>query len=155
MNINDYYFLLDNFKNFKVSENFTAYELIKSDKALKCEISNIPSTQELINLMILTRKILQPCRSYFNKPLIVLSCYRSKDLNKSIGGATESQHMQGQACDINIDGIERTKLAHYIIDNLNFDQLIYEPSWIHVSFVSTNKNRKQVLKYSNGSYFSV
>ena len=40
----------------------------------------------------------------------------------------------------------------YIKDNLEFDQLIYEfgdkenPDWVHVSYESSGKQRKQILR---------
>jgi len=43
------------------------------------------------------------------------------------------------------------EMFHYIKDNLDFDQLIWEyyngdqPIWLHVSYKSKKDNRKQVL----------
>ena len=65
-----------------------------------------------------------------------------------------SQHMKGQAADINIEGdmaFGRT-VFEYIRKHLTFDQLIWEHSgsvyWVHVSYVYPDfgKNRKQVIE---------
>jgi hypothetical protein len=75
-------------------------------------------------------------------------------LNKAIKGAATSQHCSGEAMDIDMDGtsITNAQIFNYIKDNLVFDQLIWEfgtdknPDWVHVSYESTGKQRKQILK---------
>ena len=75
-------------------------------------------------------------------------------MNKAIGGSKTSQHCKGEAIDIDMDGtsITNAQIFNYIKDNLNFDQLIWEfgtasnPDWVHVSYNSTGKQRKQILK---------
>jgi hypothetical protein len=50
------------------------------------------------------------------------------------------------------NGVTNRMVFDFIKDNLEFDQLIYEfgdkqnPDWVHVSYESTGKQRKQVLK---------
>jgi hypothetical protein len=50
------------------------------------------------------------------------------------------------------NGVTNTMVFNYIKDNLEFDQLIWEfgtnenPDWVHVSYESTGKQRKQILK---------
>ncbi len=89
-------------------------------------------------------------------PIHLSSGYRSAALNKAIGGASSSQHCTGEAIDIDMDGsangVTNKMVFDYIKANLNFDQLIWEfgtkdaPDWVHVSFESTGKQRKQVLR---------
>ena len=49
-------------------------------------------------------------------------------------------------------GITNKMVFEYVKNNLNFDQLIWEfgtdsnPDWVHVSWESTGKQRKQILK---------
>jgi hypothetical protein len=49
-------------------------------------------------------------------------------------------------------GVTNKMVFDYIKDNLEFDQLIYEfgdsknPDWVHVSYESTGRQRKQVLR---------
>ena len=107
-------------------------------------------------LKTLAENIFQPIREHFGSPIWVSSGYRSAALNKAIGGAASSQHCTGEAIDIDMDsstsGVTNRMVFDYIKDNLVFDQLIYEfgdsknPDWVHVSYESTGKQRKQVLK---------
>jgi hypothetical protein len=49
-------------------------------------------------------------------------------------------------------GVSNADVFKYIKEKLNFDQLIWEfgtdknPDWVHVSYESTGKQRKQILK---------
>lgn len=147
-----------------ITRNFTLEELLRSATASRLGIENTPSVSVLSNLTQLCKRILQPLRDAYGKPIIVTSGYRSPELNKAIGGAKNSQHMRGQAADIkgstplllpnNGEGKptsgsicqENRRLFDLIRQlNLPFDQLIDEKnySWIHVSF--SDKPRKQVL----------
>ena len=78
----------------------------------------------------------------------ISSGYRSAILNRSVNGATSSQHRLGEAADITVGSKEENrKLFEIIRLELPFDQLIDEKdfSWVHVSF-REGRNRKQVLK---------
>ena len=61
------------------------------------------------NLKHITR--LQVLRDYLRKPIIINSAYRCENHNKAIGGAPESRHVQGDATDIRIEGLEPEILA--------------------------------------------
>lgn len=128
---------------------FTIQELTKSQTALRKGIKNIPSKEEEENLVALIEKILDPLRQAYGKPIIVTSGYRCKALNSAIGGASNSQHLYGQAADIRSvpDTIEENKKLFDLIQSLKlpFDQLIneYNFDWVHVSY--SNRNRKQIL----------
>ncbi|OUW63895.1 MAG: hypothetical protein CBD61_01290 [Pelagibacteraceae bacterium TMED201] len=82
------------------------------------------------------------------------SGYRSPELCEAIGSSKTSQHAKGQAADFEITGIDNKVLAEYIIDNLDFDQIILEfytdgdpnSGWVHCSY--KDDNRKQVLRAS-------
>ena len=83
----------------KLSKNFSLEELIKSDTANECGIKNSPNSLELKNLTNLTTKILQPIRDAFGKPIIISSGFRCVQLNKKVGGASNSDHLFGAAAD--------------------------------------------------------
>jgi hypothetical protein len=67
-----------------------------------------------------------------------------------------SQHCTGEAIDVDMDGsasgVSNADVFKYIKDNLEFDQLIWEfgtdknPDWVHVSYETSGKQRKQILK---------
>lgn len=137
-----------------VTMHFTLEEMYASDTAKRLGINNKPSTQQMINLVYLCAYVLEPLRVAMGKPINISSGFRSQALNKAVGGVYNSQHLKGQAADIDIQGNMAfgRKIFEYIRDHLPFDQLIWEHSksgtyWVHVSFVYPDfgKNRKQVI----------
>jgi hypothetical protein len=138
----------------QLSKNLSLAEMIISSEAKRKNINNMPSEDILDNMKKLAINIFQPIREHFNAPIHISSGYRCIALNKSIGGASSSQHCSGEAMDIDMDGttISNAQIFHWIKDNLVFDQLIWEfgtdanPDWVHVSYESNGKQRKQILK---------
>lgn len=127
---------------------FTMKELTKSLTADKLGIDNTPTPEASAQLSNLVTHVLDPLREMYGKPITVNSGYRCPKLNAAVGGAKSSQHMRGNAADITAGSkTENKKLFELIRDNLPFDQLLNESdySWVHVSYVSTSKNRKQIL----------
>ena len=140
-----------------LSEHLTLKEVITSDTAKRLGISNKPTPEHLNNLKLLAEKVFEPLREHFGKPIKVSSGYRSRELNAAVPGASPtSQHCSGEALDLDQDGmphgITNKMVFDYIRDNLSFDQLIWEfgtndnPDWVHVSYESTGKQRRQILK---------
>jgi hypothetical protein len=135
-----------------ISKHLSLKEVTHSDYAAAHKINNIPNQAQLANLKLIAEKVFEPIREHFDKPIRVSSGYRSRVLNKAIGGATTSQHCNGEALDIDNKGGEilNAQIFYFIKDNLEFDQLIWEfgnskePSWVHVSY--SKNNRKQILK---------
>jgi hypothetical protein len=140
----------------KISEHLSLAEVSRSETAKRRGISNIPTAEHLENFKKLAENIFEPIREHFGVPIHISSGYRSKELNTAIGGSLSSQHCQGEAIDIDMDdsgsGVTNADVYNFIKDNLNFDQLIWEfgtdknPDWVHVSYESTGKQRKQKLK---------
>ena len=140
----------------QLSKHLALAEVIRSETAKRNGISNMPTEQHIANFKILAEKIFEPIREHFGFPIHISSGYRSKELNSCIKGSLTSQHCSGEAIDIDMDGsangITNKMVFDYIKENLNFDQLIFEfgnetnPDWVHVSYESTGKQRKQVLK---------
>lgn len=126
-----------------LSKNLTLAEACKTNS----HFDNTPGKVEIENLKLVAEKIFQPCRDHFDKPLMVNSGYRSPAVNKAVGGAATSQHVKGEALDLDFEfAPDNKKLFDYIRENLDFDQVINENnySWIHCSYSAT-RNRKQVL----------
>jgi hypothetical protein len=140
----------------KLSQHLSLSEVIRSESAKRNGISNMPIALHIENFKLLAEKVFEPIRTHFGVPIHISSGYRSVELNKCIGGSLTSQHCQGEAIDIDMDssssGVTNRMVFDYIKDNLVFDQLIYEfgdsknPDWVHVSYESTGRQRKQVLK---------
>ena len=127
---------------------FTIQELSHSDTAVARGIDNCPTAEAIHNLTKLVENVLDPLREKYGKPIRISSGYRSAILNRSVNGATSSQHRVGEAADITVGSKEeKRKLFEIIRLELPFDQLIDERdfSWVHVSF-REGRNRKQVLK---------
>ena len=140
----------------QLSKHLSLAEVTRSDSAKRNGITNEPTAEHLNNFKLLAEKVFEPIREHFKVPIHISSGYRSAALNKKIGGSLTSQHCQGEAIDIDMDGsaggVTNANVFNYIKDNLNFDQLIWEfgtdknPDWVHVSYESTGKQRKQILK---------
>ena len=127
---------------------FTIKELCHSNSAAERKIDNTPTAEVIHNLTTLVNNVLDPLREKYGKPIYVSSGYRSLLLNRSVKGATSSQHRLGEAVDITVGTKEENKKLFEIIrKELPFDQLIDESdfSWIHVSY-REGRLREQVLK---------
>lgn len=140
--------------NTPVTMHFTMEELYASDTAKRLGINNKPSVQQMVNLVYLAAYVLEPLRVAMGKPIKISSGYRCEKLNKEVGGVYNSQHLKGQAADIDIQGDMEfgRKIFDYIKNHLPFDQLIWEHTasgtyWVHVSFVFPDfgKNRRKVI----------
>lgn len=130
-------------------KHFTIEELCRSDTARIRGIDNTPTEEVRKNLTALVDNVLDPLREWYAKPIYVNSGYRCPALNKAVGGVASSQHLTGQAADIDVnDRSENRKLMKHIEDNLDFDQLIWENggAWVHVSYRPGGRNRRQVLR---------
>ena len=135
----------------KLSEHLDLAEVTRSTDAKRRGISNEPTAEHIENFKIIAEKIFEPIRKHFGVPIFISSGYRSSALNKAIGGASSSQHLLGQALDLDMDGtsggVTNKMVFEYIKNNLDFDQLINEfnYSWVHVSYNTKGKQRKQIL----------
>ena len=87
----------------KLSTNFNSSEF-------DCHGSGCCS-ETLINPDLV--KYLQKIREHFNAPITITSAYRCPVHNQRIGGATRSQHCQGNAADIVVKGIAPREVAKY------------------------------------------
>ena len=129
-----------------LSANFTLKELTKSDTATRLGLDNTPDEATIENLKLLCQEVLQPIREHFGKSVTVNSGFRSPESNAAVGGSKTSDHCLGRAADIEIDGIPNPELAQWIMDNLDYTQLILEfytqgqpnSGWVHVSYDPNN-----------------
>jgi len=137
----------------RISEHISYREAVKSNTAMRLDIDNTPQPYEITNMQGVANNIFEPLREWVGGPIKINSFFRCTDLNRAIGGSNRSQHCQGRAIDIDDTfGYKTNKdMFHYIKDNLDFDQLIWEfgtksnPDWVHVSYVSANENRRRCL----------
>mgnify|MGYP001193314157 FL=1 len=134
----------------RLSKNFVLSEITRSNTAKRLGIDNEPTKKDLENIQRLITNLLQPIRNHLG-PIRISSGYRSKELNRAIGGSNKSQHSKGEALDIQFwkDGQMCNKEVYdWIIDNaVEFDQMIneFDFAWIHIS-LKKSKNRREVLE---------
>jgi hypothetical protein len=127
----------------KISEHISYKEATYTSK----KMPNVPSENELKAMKLVALLCFEPMRKWYGKPLKVNSFFRSKEVNKAVGGASTSQHLFGEAIDLTTGSKEdNKKLFEWAKANLTFDQAIneYDYSWIHISYRS-GKNRMQVI----------
>jgi hypothetical protein len=131
---------------------FTLSELLESQAARRKNITEQfnPSGEVVLALNNLVDNILDPLRESYGKPIRISSGYRCKRVNAAVGGASTSQHLLGQAADIQAaDGLNMPLFEFIKEMDLPFDQLIWEygtktnPAWVHVSYGP--RNRRQIL----------
>lgn len=136
----------------RLSKNFTMAEFTKSQTAERRGIDNTPEGEHLDAAVALFENVVQKVRDHFG-PTVINSGYRSPELNEAVGGSSRSQHCKGEAADIEVPGTPNAELAEWIVDNLDFDQVILEfytpgipdSGWVHVSYKADGENRKSIL----------
>ena len=129
-----------------LSPNFTLEELTVTDHR---EFKNEPNPSEIANLQRLAKLLEQVKVAIGNKPVMVNSAFRSKQINDAVGSKDTSQHRLGCAADIRVPGVAPNDVVKAIIAaKLPFDQLIREfDRWTHISVPNDPKGkpRGQVL----------
>ena len=128
----------------QLTEHFALRELTFSSAAVRLGIDNMPPLPVIANLTVAAMG-LERVRKLLNAPISVDSGYRCPELNTAIGGSATSAHMTGFAVDFVCPQFGTPlDVARAIRDSdLQFDQLIYEGAWVHISF--DPKMRGEVL----------
>jgi hypothetical protein len=143
-----------------ISDHISYKEATHSATALRRDLDNTPNDEQLKCMREVAENLFEPLRKWVGGPIKVNSFFRGEPVNTAIGGSKRSQHMKGQAIDIDDTFGYKTnaEMYHYIKDNLDFDQMIWEfgnnenPNWVHISWVSHRPNRKKltIAKKVNG-----
>jgi hypothetical protein len=142
----------------RLSENFSLAELTHSNTAVARGYPNVPSATSVANLQVLVDNVLQPLRTRLGRAVRVTSGYRSQQVNRAVGGAAGSQHLIGEAADIQVSGMNPFDVAEVIRQHLPFDQLILTAQvrgnpaagFVHVSF-RANRLRRDLLTHFSGT----
>lgn len=137
-----------------ISKHISYKESTRSRTALRRNINNTPDDDQLKCMEEVAENLFEPLREWVGGPIQINSFFRCEELNRAIGGDGRSQHVKGQAIDIDDRYGHKTnaEMYNYIKDNLDFDQLIWEfgddknPNWVHISWVSHRPNRRKVSK---------
>ena len=136
----------------RFSKHVSWKEGTHSNTALRRGLDNTPNEDQIKCMKEIAEDLFAPLREWVGGPIKINSFFRGEPVNTAIGGSTRSQHMKGQALDLDDTFGHKTnaEMYHYIKDNLDFDQLIWEfgddknPNWIHVSYVTHRPNRKKL-----------
>ena len=167
-------------QNQFLSPHFELREFTESATARGYGIVNEPPPEAVENLKALCVNTLEPLREALGLPIIITSGYRCKALNELITHhSTRSQHRTGEAADFWVQGSKfkvqdqnlvqgskfkvqsasprellirafRTIITDPTVD---YDQLIIYPTFIHVSYISRERNRHKLTKgFGNGTY---
>jgi len=132
-------------------------ELLFSETATRLGINNIPNDQSLFNLQTLIYEVIEPIINKFGD-IKITSGYRSPELCKAIGSSITSQHCLGMAVDCEVLGVPNKELADWVVNNLEYDQVILEfwtpeqinSGWVHISYNKLG-NRKMYLRAFKGN----
>lgn len=138
----------------KLSKNFTLSELTYSSTAKANKVDNTPDRWELDNLKKLCNEVLQPIREKYGNSIFINSGYRNPIVNRLVGGASNSQHMLGEAADITVGSKSGNKKLFDMIlqmienEEITVGQIIDEKeySWIHISLPYKRVNQILHLK---------
>jgi hypothetical protein len=133
-----------------LTPHFSLEEMVASQTATRKGINNVPDARAVAALTRLCEAVLEPIRVHFDKVVHISSGYRSPRLNKAIGGTETSQHCFGEAADIVCYGVDNLDLAKWIRDNLPFDQVIMEGTWVHVSHGPRNRRQALTAHFAKG-----
>ena len=128
----------------KLTEHFTLEELTFSPTAERQKINNTPSLEAVAHMTTLAEG-LEKVRALLGGPIRISSGYRSPELNSVIRGAKNSAHMDGYAVDFVCPSFGNPKdvVRAIAASAIEFDQCIYEGTWVHISF--DPDMRRQVL----------
>ena len=135
-----------------LTPHFRLFEFSRSSTADSKGIDNsVPS--ELIPLLRnLCERVLEPLRQHVSEPVIISSGYRCPELNRRVGGASNSQHLTGEAADICVNNTPKLRQWYlWMAENLPYDQLILakkgKKCWIHVSCkLDPSENRQCIFR---------
>ncbi len=133
----------------QLTPHFTLEEMTRSQTAEQRHIDNTPTEEVVDNLRALCRNVLEPARAAFGAPIYITSGYRCAELNRAVGGKPTSQHLRGEAADLQVRGVANLRKLFRILDDRPHDQLLYEVNangtkWIHISF-NRFGNRNQTI----------
>ena len=137
-----------------ISDHISYKEATYSRTATRLDIENKPNEKQMQSMCLIADEVFEPLRMYVGGPIKINSFFRAPKLNKAIGGSTKSQHCHGQAIDLDdtYGRATNAEMYNFIKEHLDFDQMIWEfgdddnPDWVHISYVSVDKNRNRCLK---------
>lgn len=138
--------------NRQLSPHFSYNEAVYSRIADEQGISNIPSNEILDNIKT-TANLLEKVRSLLSQPIHISSWFRGSALNKAVGGAKQSAHIEGWAVDFTCPkfGTPLEIVKAIEASNILFDKCIQEGRWVHISFAPSLRRKVLTAHFHNGN----
>ena len=132
----------------QLTPHFSLAELTVTNQ----KIDNTPS-KEIVEVLRTTAFYMEKVRELLgNVAITINSGYRSPDVNRQVGGTSNSSHTYGYAVDFTAYGHTPLTISNILSkSNLKFDQLIYEKTWVHISFDPRMRGNILTLK-GKGKY---
>jgi hypothetical protein len=135
-----------------LSQHFTLAEATFSAKAKALGVENIPDEADLKRMRFTADGMERVRKLLGGYPIKVNSWFRGEEVNKAVGGVKNSQHALGEAVDFTCAWFGTPKeIAIKLRDNKDFikyDQLIFEQTWVHISFTESKKPRGKELTFT-------
>ena len=130
----------------RISRDFTWEEMTYSRVAVENGLLNEPPFEVRLVMMELVKRLLQPLRGTYGKPIAITSGYRSPEVNRLVGGVPSSQHVKGEAADCYVPD-PKVLLDVLLFSKLPFDQAILykQKKFLHLSLRVNGENRYQVI----------
>lgn len=139
----------------QISTNFKMAEFGVSATASAKGIPNVIPEEVKPAIRALVTNLLQPLCDATGWHDQVTSGYRSPEVNKLVGGVSNSMHLEGKAADNKFYYKPSTPLVPYVVPidvlrkvielDLDFDQMIAYNNFVHLSYTTDRLNRRQVL----------
>lgn len=128
------------------SDFFYLEEFTRSSTAKRLKINNTPSEEIIRNIEYGVQMVLDPLRRMLKTPITITSGYRCPELNKAVGGVSNSWHTKGNAADLRIKNEEEAKTIFQVLKTLpSVDTVLFEHSatsiWMHVQWDMTRTPR--------------
>jgi hypothetical protein len=137
-----------------VSRSFRLSEFLRSETAVRRGLDNTPPAPAMDNLRNILAPGLQRVRDLLETPVQITSGYRSPEVNRAVGGSPASQHVLGLAADFVSPQFGNPRaIARFIAENaavIRFDQLIFEGTWVHISFAPAPRGQVLTAHFSQG-----
>ena len=136
----------------QLSTHFTLDEMIASDTATRLNINNQPALPIISRLRVVASLMELVRINLGSKPINISSGFRCDELNTRIGGAENSAHCQGYAVDFTCPAFGSPDKIFLALKNdadlLEYDQLILEGTWIHLSFAPTKRKQNLIADFT-------
>lgn len=137
----------------KLTDHFTLAELTASSTARRLGLSNELPPALFGHIQALAEMLERVRTQLGGRPLIVTSAYRSREVNRAVGGVATSDHTLGHAADVLCPDYGRPhQVAKALVphlQHLGIGQIILEgvkgKQWLHLSTRVPDKAMNRVI----------